>query len=122
MSKIESCLKYNEIDNEYNCFGDTRNEKKYNEEKFYWKHSYNKNDISRIKYVCEKKQHQSECAFNEHKNEENEENEKNKKSKKNKKREIKKANEEDENYGNNCEEIQKKPKKKKIPKKDRVRF
>ena len=119
MSKTESCLKYNEIDNEYNCFGDTRNEKKYNEEKFYWKHSYNKNDISRIKYVCEKKKHQSESAFNEHKNEENE---KNKKSKKNKKREIKKANEEDENYGNNCEEIQKKPKKKKIPKKDRVRF
>ena len=116
MCKSESCLKYNEIETEYDYFGDTRNNKKYNEEKFYWKHSYNKNNFSRIEDVKAKKRHQRENAFEEQEKEEEEN------IKKNKKREIKKMEEGDENYGNNCEEILKKPKKKKIPKKDRVRF
>ena len=42
--------------------------------------------------------------------------------KKERKRKIKQANEENKDYGNNCEQIQKKAKKAKRPKKDRIRF
>ena len=118
MSASENKLQVNDRECEYDMYGDTRNGNKYNEEKNYSKHSYSFKDTLRIEYSKNKKEMQREnCKENlENENEEYEN------VKKNKKREIKQINEEDENYGNNYEKINKKTKKKRLPKKGRVRF
>ena len=110
---------YNERECEYDNYGDTRNNIKNNEEKYYSKHSYSYKDSLRIKYIKDKKENQREELDLNNKEIINEEENK---VKKNKKRKIKEIDEEDENYGNNYEKIAERPKKKKNPKKGRVRF
>ena len=113
MSASENKLQLNDRQCEYDIYGDTRNGHKHNEEKIYSKHSYSYKDTLRIEYIKNYKETQREkCKENlEYEN-----------VKKHKKRETKQINEEDENYGNNYEEINKKAKKQKLPKKERVRF
>ena len=48
MSNIHKSQQYNEKHCEYDYYGDTRNGKKYNEEKFYSKQSYNLKNLKRI--------------------------------------------------------------------------
>ena len=115
MSTRDDNFRCNDVNYEYDLYGDTRNGIKHNEEKKYSKHSYNYKDILRIGYIKAKK----ELKNKENNDEKCEEIEK---VKKNKKREIKRINEENENFGNNQQKIREKPKKKKKPKKDMVRF
>ena len=118
MSASGNKLQLNDIECEYDIYGDTRNGYKHNEEKKYSKHSYSYKDTYRIEYSKNKKEIQREkCKENlEYDNQEYEN------VKKNKKREIKQIDEEDENQGNNYEKINGKPKQKKLPKKGRFRF
>ena len=101
---------------EYDVFGDTRNRKGLMEDG-YTKHNKGSKEKYRIQFTKMKREAQSL-----------EDKEKNKKSepeikdKKSKKRILKEIPTDEEEYGNNAEEIPKKNKKKKIPKKDRVRF
>ena len=124
MSSVGCCEK--ECD--YDYYGDTRNNPKYNEEKNYAKHSYNYKADKKINYAKQRKETQRETyeetiQKNEtEKREDEERRESNALHKKERKLKIKQANEENKDYGNNCEQIQKKAKKAKRPKKDRIRF
>jgi len=106
-----------ENENDYDVYGDTRN-RKGKIENGYNPHNKGFKEQRRIYYIKEKRQMQSEV--DKKKNEIAEDEEKEVKSKKR----ILKTNldEEDENFGNNYTPIDKKAKKKKQPKKDRVRF
>ena len=101
---------------EYDIYGDTRNRKGLLEEG-YSKHKKGSKEKARINFTKMKRQAQSE-----------EDRAKNKKpqpevkDEKSKKRLLKEIDIDEEAYGNNAEEIPQKKKKKKIPKKDRVRF
>ena len=56
MSTTNENLQCNEKTCEYDEYGDTRNNKKHNEEKKYSKHSYNYKDSKRIHYIKLKKE------------------------------------------------------------------
>ena len=123
--KEDSKLMLNENECEYDIYGDTRNNSKHNEERPYGKYSYNyknlckiynsimKKDMQKEKYTQIKQKNQTEIKEAEDKKEQ----EKNKKEKN--KRMLKINN---ENKGNNHEQIIKKAKKIKKPKKDRIRY
>ncbi len=106
--------KKSEID--YDIFGDTRNRKGLKEEG-YTKHNKGSKEKTRINFIRMKREAQSK-----------EDKEKNKKpesvakDEKSRKRLLKEIDIDEAAYGNNAEEIPQKKKKKKIPKKDRVRF
>ena len=120
MCTSENTLKLvNGKNTEFDLFGDTRNNKKHNEIKFYSKHSYNFNELRRVHYIKKKNEINKEKELEKELKKDNVAIEK---PVKNKKRELKKMNESDEEYGNNCEIITVKEKKAKKPKKDRVRF
>ena len=101
---------------EYDEFGDTRNKKGLLDEG-YTKHNKGAKEKTRIQFTKMKREAQSL-----------EDKEKNKKPEpvvkdvKSKKRVLKEMPIDEEEYGNNAEEIPIKKKKKKLPKKDRVRF
>ena len=101
---------------EYEEFGDTRNKKGFLEDG-YTKHNKGAKEKTRIQFTKMKREAQSL-----------EDKEKNKKPEKvvkevkSKKRILKEMPLDEKDYGNNVEEIPIKIKKKKIPKKDRVRF
>ena len=128
MSYIETKLAFNERDCEYDYYGDTRNNTKHNEEKPYAKNSYNFKINKKIKgSILKKEMQKEEYEENKQKKElekkESEKDEENKVMYKNeRKRKLKYTEEEDENFGNNFQEILKKPKKSKRPRKDRIRF
>ena len=120
MCSFENPIEYNkEINTEYDIYGDTRNNKKHNELKKYSKHSYNLKEKLRLYYIklrmelIKEKNAEDDAAKDDVQYEIPD---------KNKKRELKKMNERDEKYGNNCEIIEPKAKKVKRHKKDRVRF
>ena len=116
MSSLGKNLKYNERECDYDYYGDTRQSQKYNEEKYYSKHSYSLKENLRISIIkLKKEKERKQELLNQIYEHENEWPEK-------KKREIKQIDAKVENYGNNYQEIIKKPKKKKIPKKDKIRF
>ena len=107
-----------EINNdfEYEDFGDTRNRKGLIEDG-YTKHNTGARDKARIQFIKKKKALQSSI-----------DKEKNKKpegivpEEKSRKRLLKEIAIDEKEYENNSKKIIKKPKKKKAPKKDRVRF
>ena len=101
---------------EYDEFGDTRNRKGLIEEG-YSKHNKGKKEKTRIQFTKMKREIQSEGDKEKNKKAVIEE-----KDKKSKKRILKEIPLDEAEYGNNAEEIPQKTKKKKIPKKDRVRF
>ena len=107
-------MKSSEI--EYDEFGDTRNKKGLYEDG-YTKHNKGAKEKTRIQFTKMKREAQSL-----------EDKEKNKKpepevkDEKSKKRLLKEIAIDEAEYGNNVEEIPQKKKKKKLPKKDRVRF
>ena len=101
---------------EYNEFGDTRNRKGLIGEG-YSKHNKGKKEKDRILFRKMKRETQSEDDKEKNKKPEVVE-----KDKKSKKRILKEIPLDEAEYGNNAEEIPQKKKKKKIPKKDRVRF
>ena len=102
-------------DNEYDFYGDTRNRKGLYEEG-YTKHNKGAVERTRIYYTKMKRERQSDEAKNKNKKETPIEEEK-----KSRKRQLK-LNEKDENYENNYEKIESKKKKRKIPRKDRIKF
>ena len=101
---------------EYDEFGDTRNKKGLYEDG-YTKHNKGEKEKRRIYFTRMKRESQS-----------HEDKEKNKKpepevkEEKSKKRLLKEIAIDEAEYGNNVEEIPQKKKRKKLPKKDRVRF
>ena len=101
---------------EYDVFGDTRNRKGLIEDG-YTKHNKGSKEKTRINFTRMKRQMQSE--EDKAKNKKPEPVQKDEKSKK---RLLKEIAIDEEEYGNNAEELPQKQKKKKIPKKDRVRF
>ena len=123
-----SLIDYNEKEYDYDYYGDTRNNPKFNEETNHTKHSYNYKINKKINYAKQKKEKQREIyeetkQKNEAEKRENEEQrENNALHKKERKRNIKIVNEENKNFGNNFEKIENKVKKTKKPKKDRIRF
>ena len=118
MFKSESTLEYEDDKNtEFDLYGDTRNNKKHNELKFYSKHSYTLKERLRIYNLKKKKEINKE---NELESDLTENNVKFEKVLKIKKRELKIMNENDKEYGNNYEPInvkEKKAKRLKRPKK-----
>ena len=122
--KEDSKLMLNEKECEYDIYGDTRNNSKYNEERPYAKYSYNSKNLNRIYNTIMKKEMQKEKYTqmkqkNQNENKENEDKKEQEKNKKEKNKRILKIN---ENKGNNHEQIIKKAKKNKRPKKDRIRY
>ena len=113
-------MEFEPEDNDYDVYGDTRN-RKGKIELGYNSHSKSYKDQKRIFYAKQKRLIQSEAdrgINNDFEEEEEEE-----KVDKSKKRYLKKTlNEFDANYGNNYTPIEKKAKKKKNSKKDKVRF
>jgi len=114
----------NEKECEYDIYGDTRNNSKHNEERPYAKYSYNSKNLNRIYNTIMKKEMQKEKYTqmkqkNQNENKENEDKKEQEKNKKEKNKRILKIN---ENKGNNHEQIIKKAKKNKRPKKDRIRY
>ncbi len=127
MSQNEDKLIYNFKECDYDYYGDTRNNQKYNEEKPCFKLSHNAKMNRKTYYSIMKKEMQrenyiqaiEEMDMKQKKEEEKEEDEKNKNDRK---RKLKFTEIEDENYGNNYEKLTKKNKKHKMPRKDRIRF
>ena len=122
--KEDSKLMLNEKECEYDIYGDTRNNSKHNEERPYAKYSYNSKNLNRIYNIIMKKEMQKEKYTqmkqkNQNENKENEDKKEQEKNKKEKNKRILKIN---ENKGNNHEQIIKKAKKNKRPKKDRIRY
>ena len=120
MCTTENTIKYdndNEKSIEYDIYGDTRNNKKYNEEKKYSKHSYNFTEICRIDNIKKIKEIENEEA-----NEKDAVKDDAVKKEKKKKREKQRMDERDEKYGRKYQKIIAKTKKGKRPKKDRGRF
>ncbi len=121
----DSKLILNEKECEYDIYGDTRNISKHDEERPYGKYSYNYKNLSKIynsimkkemqkeKYTQMKQKNQTEIKETENKKEQE-------KNKKEKNKRMLKIN--TENKGNNHEQIIKKAKKIKKPKKDRIRY
>ena len=113
-------MEFEPEDNDYDVYGDTRN-RKGKIELGYNSHSKSYKDQKRIFYAKQKRLIQSEAdrgINNDFEEEEEEE-----KVDKSKKRYLKKTlNEDDANYGNNYTPIEKKAKKKKNSKKDKIRF
>ncbi len=120
MCTSENTIKYyndNQKIIEYDIYGDTRNNKKYNEEKKYSKHSYNINEIRRIDNIKKMKELENEEA-----NEKDAVKDDVAKKEKKKKREKQRMYERDEKYGKKYQKIITKTQKGKRPKKDRGRF
>ena len=128
MSETDNYLVLNDRECDYDYNGDTRNNKKHDEEKYYSKNSYNykiykkinksiiKKEIQKGKYLEMKQNQELELK-------EREENEQDKNTyKKERKRKLKVTEIENENYQNNYEKAIKKEKKAKKPRKDRIRF
>ena len=128
MSTSDKNLTLSDKECDYDYYGDTRNNGKYNEEKYYSKNSYNfrinkminhsimKKEMQKTKYL-EMKQNQEFAK------KELEEDEKDKAMYKNeRKRKLKVTETDDENYQNNYQKEIKKEKKAKKPRKDRIRF
>ena len=102
---------------DYDIYGDTRNPKG-KIEQGYTRHNKGYKEQKRIYYIKEQRMMQSQAAKGLNQNVEEEEDMDN-----SKKRKLKyTANEEDKNYGNNYTPVEKKNKKKKNSKKDKVRF
>ena len=122
--KEDSKLMLNEKECEYDIYGDTRNNSKYNEERPYAKYSYNSKNLNRIYNTIMKKEMQKEkyTQMKQKNQDENKENEDKKEQEKNKKEKNKRLLKINENKGNNHEQIIKKAKKNKRPKKDRIRY
>ena len=122
--KEDSKLMLNEKECEYDIYGDTRNNSKYNEERPYAKYSYNSKNLNRIYNTIMKKEMQKEkyTQMKQKNQNENKENEDKKEQEKNKKEKNKRLLKINENKGNNHEQIIKKAKKNKRPKKDRIRY
>ena len=123
--KEDSKLMLNEKECEYDIYGDTRNNSKHNEERPYAKYSYNSKNLNRIYNTIMKKEMQKEKYTqmkqkNQNENKENEDKKEQEKNKKEKNKRILKIN--NENKGNNHDQIIKKAKKNKRPKKDRIRY
>ena len=123
--KEDSKLMLNEKECEYDIYGDTRNNAKHNEERPYAKYSYNSKNLNRIYNSIMKKEMQKEKYIqmkqkNQNENKENEDKKEQEKNKKEKNKRILKIN--SENKGNNHDQIIKKAKKNKRPKKDRIRY
>ena len=124
MSSSDKKLTFNDRDCEYDYYGDTRNNPKFNEEKYYAKNSFNFKIYRKIYNSKWKKETQK--ANNEEKKQEKEIEMKEKKEqeesqtiyKSERKRKLK-IIEKDEN---NFQKIEKKAKKNKKPRKDRIRF
>ena len=102
---------------DYDIYGDTRNPKG-KIEQGYTRHNKGYKEQKRIYYIKEQRMMQSQAAKGLNQNIDEEEVNDN-----SKKRKLKyTANEEDKNYGNNYTPVEKKNKKKKNSKKDKVRF
>ncbi len=102
---------------DYDIYGDTRNPKG-KIEQGYTRHNKGYKEQKRIYYIKEQRMMQSQAAKGLNQNVDEEEVNDN-----SKKRKLKyTANEEDKNYGNNYTPVEKKNKKKKNSKKDKVRF
>ena len=102
---------------DYDIYGDTRNPKG-KIEQGYTRHNKGYKEQKRIYYIKEQRMMQSQAAKGLNQNLDEEEAIDN-----SKKRKLKyTANEEDKNYGNNYTPVEKKNKKKKNSKKDKVRF
>ena len=102
---------------DYDIYGDTRNPKG-KIEQGYTRHNKGYKEQKRIYYIKEQRMMQSQAAKGLNQNIDEEEVMDN-----SKKRKLKyTANEEDKNYGNNYAPVEKKNKKKKNSKKDKVRF
>ena len=101
---------------EYDEFGDTRNKKGLYEEG-YTKHNKGMKEKRRIYFTKMKREMQSSDDKEKNKKKEPEV-----KDVKDNKRLLKEIAIDEADYGNNYEEIPQKKKKKKVPKKDRVRF
>ena len=109
-------MEFDEDDYDYDVYGDTRNRKGKIEEG-YNSHSKSYKEQKRIFYAKQKRQMQSEADKINNDDIEEE------KVDRSKKRTLKPSvDEEDENYGNNYTPIEKKTKKKKNSKKDKIRF
>ena len=128
MSSSDKKLAFNERDCEYDYYGDTRNNLKFNEERPYAKNSYNfkvnkKIYLSKLKKETQKESYEEEKHKQEFENKEKEElKEIQAIHNKERKRQLKITEKENENYENNFEKIEKKPKKVKKPRKGRIRF
>ena len=102
---------------DYDIYGDTRNPKG-KIEQGYTRHNKGYKEQKRIYYIKEQRMMQSQASKGLNQNVDEEEVMDN-----SKKRKLKyTANEEDKNYGNNYTPVEKKNKKKKNSKKDKVRF
>ena len=110
-------MEFEQEECDYDIYGDTRNPKG-KIEQGYTRHNKGYKEQKRIYYIKEQRMMQSQAAKGLNQNIDEEEVMDN-----SKKRKLKyTANEEDKNYGNNYTPVEKKNKKKKNSKKDKVRF
>ena len=128
MSTSDKNLTLSDKECDYDYYGDTRNNGKYNEEKYYSKNSYHFKINKKINHSIMKIEMQKERYLEMKQNQEfskkdQEEIEKDKAIYKNeRKRKLKVTETDDENYQNNYQKENKKVKKTKKPRKDRIRF